>query len=184
MTAGPRQRWLMLGSLLLAVLAAAVLVDSDTEAKPELGKKGRSTVSTAASDHPDGGGRQARNAVTTEPLAQLSLALPEAEPAAEATSEPAEPVIDPFRSKTWFIAPPPAPPPKPTAPLLPFQYLGKISEDGEIRVFLNHQGKHLIAKVGDVINGTYLVEEIAGGRMNFLYQPLKEKQSLSIGNEN
>ena len=183
MTASPRQRWLMLGSLLLAVLAAAALVDSDTEGKPEPGKKGRSTASTAASGHPDGGGRQAGSAVPAEPLPALSLALPEAESAAEATNEPGVPVIDPFRSKTWYIAPPPPPPPKPTAPLLPFQYLGKLSEGGEIQVFLSHQGKYLIARVGDVINGTYLVEEIAGGRMTFLYQPLKEKQMLAIGSE-
>jgi hypothetical protein len=73
---------------------------------------------------------------------------------------------------------------KPVAPALPFQYLGKLIEDGETRVFLNHQGKHLIAKVGDVINGTYRVEGISGGQMTLLYQPLKEKQVLSIGPEN
>jgi hypothetical protein len=69
------------------------------------------------------------------------------------------------------------------APPLPFQFLGKLKEDGETRVFLNYQGKYVIAKVGDVID-SYRVDDISGGRMTFLYQPLNEKQSLVIGADN
>ena len=67
---------------------------------------------------------------------------------------------------------------------MPFQYLGKIMEDSGVRVFLNLQGKNLIVKAGDVINGIYTVVDIAGNQMTFLYLPLKEKQALSIGADN
>ena len=48
---------------------------------------------------------------------------------------------------------------------------------------IRDRGKHIIAKLGDVINGTYSVEEISGGQMTFLYQPLNEKQVLGIGSD-
>ena len=172
----PQQRWLIIGSLLLATLAGAYLVED--EPLPETGKKKAKLakpISTALAGKDQHKG---------EPLAG-SLSFPEplaAKAEGEAEGE-VEKIIDPFRTKTWFIPPPPPPVAKPVAPALPFQYLGKLIEDGETRVFLNHQGKHLIAKVGDVINGTYTVEEISGGQMTLLYQPLKEKQVLSIGSE-
>jgi hypothetical protein len=111
----------------------------------------------------------------------MPLSLP-LSPAADSGAEAGQ-GIDPFRAKSWYVAPPPPPPAKPTAPPLPFQYLGKLNEDGEIRVFLNHQGKHLIARTGDIINDTYRVDEIAAGRMSFVYLPLKEIQVLAIGAE-
>jgi hypothetical protein len=87
--------------------------------------------------------------------------------------------IDPFRSKSWFITPPPPPPPRPTAPPLPFQYLGQIIEHEGTRIFLNHQGRHLVIKAGDIIGGVYAVEEILAGKVIFIYLPLKERQVMA-----
>lgn len=101
--------------------------------------------------------------------------------AAPAADESAEPTVDPFRRKTWYVAPPPPPRPKPQAPPLPFQYLGQLHADGEPRVFLNHQGRHLVIKAGDVIAGTYAVESLVAGQVVFIYLPLKEKQVLPTG---
>lgn len=171
-----KQRWLIIGGLLLATLAAAYMAEDEVPA--ETGK--RKTAAPAG---------EARRAASPDKLAETAappLSFPEpaaSDAAGKGEGDEEGEVIDPFRNKSWYIAPPPPPPPKPTAPPLPFQYLGKLSEDGETRVFLNHQGKYLIAKVGDVINGTYSVEEIAGGRMTFLYQPLQETQTLAIGSE-
>ncbi|WP_428827822.1 hypothetical protein ACLIKD_07580 [Azonexus sp. IMCC34842] len=164
-----KQRWLILGGLLLATLAAAYMAEDEAPA----------ATGQRQAANPAG---QARRAAGPDKLAETAappLSFPEPVAGKDEEGE----VIDPFRNKSWYVSPPPPPPPKPTAPPLPFQYLGKLSEDGETRVFLNHQGKHLIAKVGDVINGTYNVEEIAGGQMTFLYQPLQEKQTLAIGSE-
>ena len=176
----PKQRWIILGSLLAATLVAGYLVED--EPVPEKSKRKGNVASKSAASSPAESRRAGGRERTTE-LAAAPLNFPEPAPVDENNTEEGEKRIDPFRNKTWYIAPPPPKPPKPTAPPLPFQYLGKINEDGEIRVFLNQQGKHIIAKVGDVIDGTYSVEEISGGRMTFLYQPLKEKQVLGIGSD-
>ena len=172
----PKQRWLILGGLLLATLAAGYLADD--EPGPEKGKRkhaaDNSAVAASAGEN--------RRLGPDDKLAEVATPLSFPEPAAREEAGEGE-VIDPFRNKSWFVAPPPPPPAEPTAPPLPFQFLGKLREDGETRVFLSHQGKNLIAKVGDVINGTYSVEEIAGGQMTFLYLPLNKKQALSIGSD-
>lgn len=167
----PRQRWLILGALLLGTVAAAVFVEDDT-APP------------APAERP----AKRKAATTSDAMAGITpaakLARPAASPDKDETSgekEETPETIDPFRSKSWFIAPPPPPPPKPRAPPLPFQFLGQLIEEGEVRIFLNHQGRHLIVKSGDVINGAYTVEEISAGKIVFVYQPLQERQVLSTG---
>jgi len=174
----PTQRWLILGGLLCATLVAGYLVDD--EPVPQKDKhKVRSAVKSAASlsamDSRTGAGGKEK----AVELAIAPLNFPEPAPV-EATDE-GKKVIDPFRNKTWYVAPPPPPLPPPSPPPLPFQYLGKLTEEGVTRVFLNYQGKYLVAKEGDDFDGIYSVEEITGGRMTFLYQPMKIKQVLAIG---
>lgn len=172
----PKQRWAILSSLLFATLLAGYLIDDEPLPTKAARQRGAATKAAGVGENAVRRGE----AVTDKKLAAAPLQFPET--AAE-TAGAAEPGIDPFRAKSWYVAPPPPPPTKPKAPPLPFQYLGKLNEDGEIRVFLKHQDKHLIARVGDIINDTYRVEEIAAGRMTFLYQPLKEIQVLAIGTE-
>ena len=174
----PKQRWIILGGLLSATLVAGYLIDD--EPVPEKGKRKGSVASKSAASS-SAEGRRAGAKERGGELTAAPLSFPEPAPIEEA--EEGKKLIDPFRNKSWYVAPPPPKPSKPTAPPLPFKYLGKLNEEGETRVFLNHQGKHIIAKVGDVINGTYSVEEISGGQMTFLYQPLNEKQVLGIGSD-
>lgn len=172
----PKQRWLILGSLLLATLAAAHFAEDE----PVIEKSKRKSISVARNGAAVAVG-EAQRAVGSNKVVELSVTQLEF-PEPKVVSEDAEATtIDPFRNKSWYVAPPPPPPPKPTAPPLPFQYLGKLIEGGETRVFLSYQGTHLIAKVGDVINGKYSVEEVTGNSMTFVYQPLKETQVLAIG---
>lgn len=176
----PKQRWIILGGLLSATLVAGYLVED--EAEPEkIQRKGSVASKSAASSSAES--RRAWAKERTSELAAAPLSFPEPAPVDERQTEADETRIDPFRNKSWYVAPPPPPPPPstPKAPPLPFKYLGKLNDAGEIRVFLSHQGKHIVARVGDVINGTYSVEEISGGRMTLRYQPLKEIQTLAIG---
>jgi hypothetical protein len=176
----PNQRWLILGSLLLVTVVAAYLAEDEPAPEKSTRKVPAAAKWATSSPAADSGRGEIREKVAE--LAAAPLSFPEPAPVAEA--EEGKKPVDPFRSKTWALPPPPPPPPPPPkAPPLPFQYLGKLSEDGETRVFLNHQGKHIIAKVGDVINGTYTVEAIAGGRMTLIYQPLNETQVLAIGSD-
>ena len=161
----PRQRWLVLGTVLLGTVAAAFFVEDDAVAPVE-------------------SQRPARRDARARPQASVSLAQApaSAEPALASTVvEEAPASIDPFRSTSWYVAPPPPPPPKPSAPPLPFQFLGQLIEEDGTRVFVSHQGQHLIIKAGDLIAGTYAVEEVAAGKVVFLYLPLKERQVLATG---
>lgn len=178
----PKQRWLIIGGLLLATLTAGYFVDDAPEVEKSQRRKGASVAAAGTKEN-------RRSSVKEKAVELASAPLSFPEPAAageselEGEKEGEQEIIDPFRNKSWYVAPPPLPPPKPVAPSLPFQYLGKLSEDGQIRVFLIHQGRYLIARTGDVIDGIYRVEEIASSRMTFLYQPLEERQVLSIGSE-
>ena len=177
----PKQRWLIIGGLLLVTLAAVYLVDDEPVAEKSPRRNGASAKSVAAGgaqNNSRSGGKDKALELATAPLG-----FPEPAATGERGLEGEKEIIDPFRIKSWYVAPPPPPLPKPVAPPLPFQFLGKLSEDGQIRIFLNYQGRYLIVRKGDVIDGIYEVVEIADNRMTLLYQPLKERQVLVIGSE-
>jgi hypothetical protein len=69
----------------------------------------------------------------------------------------------------------------PVAPPLPFKYIGKIYGDDEYQVFVTVQGKSYVVKVGDVIQTSYKIEQIAPPVMVVKYIPLDELQNINIG---
>jgi hypothetical protein len=99
---------------------------------------------------------------------------------------------DPFSVQSWL---PPPPPPRPapaetaqaappTAPPLPFSYVGRLNGDAEKpRVFLSNGDQLLIVSPGDVIDGRYRFESIAATEAVFTYLPLTERQVLTIEGE-
>lgn len=166
-TPGPTLRWLVLGTSLAATLVAALLVEDDPE---PLAATSPAKRRIAVAENTPG------SIANSQPMERSSPEPTERDaPADQQTQEG----VDPFRNKSWFIAPPPPPAPKPTAPPLPFQYLGQIVEDDGTRIFLNHRGHHLVIKAGDVIGGVYAVEEILAGKVVFIYLPLKERQIMA-----
>jgi hypothetical protein len=89
-----------------------------------------------------------------------------------------------FAARSWQPPPPPAPKAEaPKAPALPFHFLGKLLQDGDVTAFVS-QGTvtHLLRK-GDVL-ANYRVDEITPSEMTFVYLPLNEKQRLSFGSAN
>jgi len=76
-----------------------------------------------------------------------------------------------------------APPEPPQAPPLPLRLLGRMTEKGVQVLFLSWNDQNLVARVGDVIEETYRLESIAGGQAEFVYLPLKTRQSLSLGED-
>jgi hypothetical protein len=98
-------------------------------------------------------------------------------------------MVDIFSVRTWQPPPSsvnlkPEPPPRPQAPPLPFRFLGKIDEPEKELIFLLERGDRVISvSVGQIINGTYLVEKHDAGRLYFIYKPLKVRQSLSVGHQ-
>lgn len=99
-----------------------------------------------------------------------------------APPDPREDAPDLFPVRSFL--PPPAPPaaaPAPVAPPLPFRYSGML-DDGGAPAALLASGEQLRAvRAGDVLDGRYRVTALSRSRIDFLYLPLNESQSLMTG---
>lgn len=101
---------------------------------------------------------------------------------------------NPFDAKSWYVPPPPPPPiiaiqpqepPKPTAPPLPFSYVGQMEdENGRVVVYLAHGNRALTVGVGDNIDGHYRLDSIEDAAVQMTYLPLDIKQTLFIARNN
>jgi hypothetical protein len=76
---------------------------------------------------------------------------------------------------------PPPPPPPPQAPDLPFRYIGGQEAGGARVLFFAQQQETHIVKVGDVIAGTWRLDEVSQNAATFTYVPLGERKSISLG---
>ncbi len=93
--------------------------------------------------------------------------------------------IDAFRAKSWYVPPPPPPPeppPKPTAPPLPFQFMGKTEEvgSGKAMVYLANGNEFYSVTVGEKFSGSYRLERVERGALTIRYLPLSIDQTLPI----
>ncbi|MNV71270.1 hypothetical protein D3C71_1642790 [compost metagenome] len=64
---------------------------------------------------------------------------------------------------------------------MPFTYLGKAVDDGQVTVFVAQGDRNLVVKAGDVIDGVYRADSILPPVMTFTYLPLQMQQTLEIG---
>lgn len=97
-----------------------------------------------------------------------------------------------FSPQSWYVAPP-APPPAPvvvhapaapTAPPLPFAFMGSYRSDGAVQTFFLTAGDRVYdVKVGDTLDNTYSVDGVKSGHLLLTYMPLKIQQSLAVGDE-
>ncbi|TBW34457.1 hypothetical protein E0E54_14195 [Azotobacter chroococcum] len=125
---------------------------------------------------------------------EQEAAQPESRALRSVASSRAVPQADLFAARSWHAPParrpldaapakaaaltPPAPP---AAPPLPFEFIGRLDDSVRLRVFLL-RGDHLhTVQAGDVIDGTYRVEKVAADELTFVYLPLKQTQTLSVG---
>lgn len=123
----------------------------------------------------------ARAALPAAPVAAAEAVPPAASPLRERYEARA---ADAFAPRSWLPPPPPAPKPAaPKAPPLPFKYLGKVMQEGEVMAFLGQGARTHLARAGDTL-ADYKVEEITTAEMTFVYLPLNEKQRLTFGSAN
>jgi hypothetical protein len=75
------------------------------------------------------------------------------------------------------VAPPPPSPP--TAPPLPFSFVGLLEQkSGKPTAFLAKGEALVVAGVGDVIDGTYRVESLSPTGVVVTYLPLSQRQTV------
>lgn len=129
---------------------------------------------------------QAQPATGTDgptPRARLAALRPPLSPESE---------NDPFTVLSWLPPPPPPPrqlrrpqpAPPPSAPALPFVYLGMLNpETAKPQVFISSGDRLLIVSPGDVIDGVYRFESIAATEARFTYLPLNQRQVMSVQGE-
>jgi hypothetical protein len=92
-----------------------------------------------------------------------------------------------FGVTSWYVPPPPPPPqpppppPKPTAPPLPFSYLGRYQESQAPVIMLVKGERIYTVSAGEVIDNIYRVEGVSNGRVELTYLPLNIKQTLDTG---
>jgi hypothetical protein len=77
------------------------------------------------------------------------------------------------------VSAPPLPPP--SAPPVPFTYIGRLSEDNRTTVFLSAGERNLVVKPGDVVDNNYRVEEVTDNAVSLTYLPLNVKQTIPTG---
>jgi hypothetical protein len=69
---------------------------------------------------------------------------------------------------------------KPSAPPLPFRYIGRLVENGKTEVLLIWGERLYAIAAGDRIGDDYVVERIGDATISFTYLPLSMKQSLHV----
>jgi hypothetical protein len=106
------------------------------------------------------------------------------------TARAQPPAAELFTAKSWYVAPPPPPPPppqaapapvQPTAPPLPFVFMGKMTDGERLTVFLVKDDRVYMSSAGEVIDGTYKLEKIESGQLTLRYLPLDTVQTLAAG---
>jgi hypothetical protein len=171
-----RQRWLVVAGLLTATLAAAAWMrDSAVPSRTEV--VAASDSSAAPAPRPSAAGTDGEApAINLEKLKSRELGRAIRDPFATgapraAKSKPAAGA----RPAQVVVAPPPSPPP------LPFTYMGKLVQGGDLAVFLVQGERNLVVREGDTIDSLYKVERIAAGGITLLFLPLNQRQTIIIG---
>jgi len=96
--------------------------------------------------------------------------------------EASVPQNDPFSRKSFAPAASVEKKPvetKPTAPPLPFQYFGRLTENGKTEVYVM-RGDELISIAAGEKLGDYRVDKVSESSIAFTYLPLKTKQTLDL----
>ena len=133
--------------------------------------------------------RGARTSIAKAEVARLSPAIAEAPvspstfaPGADApapTARSAWPAISPQARQAWTPPPPPpaappppvvVPPPAPP-PAFPYQWLGQIEQEGELRFFIAGPQRTLAVRAGDVVDERWHVNGVDAGRLLLTWLP-------------
>ncbi len=69
-------------------------------------------------------------------------------------------------------------------PALPFQFMGRFTDEGKTAYFLQIDGQNVVARPGEKVNDSYLLDSVSDNTMNFIYLPLNQKQTLVVGDTN
>lgn len=168
------RRWLILGGLLTATLAAAAWI-RDKPGKPdaEIVAEVQTGPGRAQAPSPSG---------PSSGTAQVNIEKLKARSLGESTHDPFAMEMPPNQKRnTAGRSARSAPPPPPTAPPLPFTYMGKLLSGPEAKVFLALGDRNLVLREGDTVDSIYRVEKIDANAITLVYVPLDQRQTIVTG---
>jgi hypothetical protein len=171
------RRWLILGGLLTATLAAAAWIRD----KPD-----RADAQIVAEVSTGTGRAQPPSPSSASPgSAQINIEKLKSRSLGESTRDPFAIEMPPPKKRNRAPAAAPsaagAPSPPPAAPPMPFTYMGKLLSGPEAKVFLTLGDRNLVLREGDTVDSIYRVEKIAEGAITLVYLPLDERQTIVTG---
>lgn len=181
-----KRSWIRLALLIVASASIAVTSannDGGVAAKPARHATSRSAEVGAA--HPPA--HDAEKDIATPELRVELERLARPEPVQEGVQAGEGGSNGVFAVTSWYVPPPPPPaqppppPPKPTAPPLPFGYLGRYQESQSQIIMLVKGDRIYTVSAGDVIENTYRFEGMVDGRVELTYMPLNIRQSIDTG---
>nr|WP_180206141.1 hypothetical protein [Pseudomonas sp. SbOxS1]NYU06357.1 hypothetical protein [Pseudomonas sp. SbOxS1] len=131
-------------------------------------------------------------AVATPAKGKNRSASPAAQAAAPVAIKDLSPAGDLFAARSWKAAPTLASVTEqpinvapvvqaPTAPPMPFQFIGRMHDRTDLQVFLQNGEKIYVVRKGDVIDETWKIEGISDLELSLVYLPLHLSQTLSVG---
>lgn len=170
---GTRQRWAVLIALLTAALSAAAWVrEGDRSADAEV-------VEAPVRQARPAGVAPMRKDQTVERVHLEKLQV----------RSVAGKANDAFAPRSWRKPLPKSAPaasvvvvaPPPSAPPLPFAYMGKLLSEDARAVFLTLGERNLIVHEGDEIDAIYRVDKLSDASLTFIHLPTGIQQNLPIG---
>jgi hypothetical protein len=178
----PGNRWRLWGALLAATTWLAMFGDtSPSGAAPAGHSHARPSPRPAESSRQLPSSQKAGAA--QEPVEVLAdrhaLIAAASRPTASGT-----PRRDLFSARSWNPPLPPLPPPavaSPVAPPLPFTFIGKKLEGQAWEVYLGRGEQTFIVRQGQALEGVWQIDKIAPPSMEVTYRPLRQVQTLAIG---
>jgi hypothetical protein len=166
--------WAVLGTVVIALVIFAPADDDGKAARPIR----QATPAASVAKRPAEVGR---------------VELERLDRAANTPSEVQGKVGNAFNITSWYVPPPAphrapapvvvAPPPVvvPTAPPLPFAYLGRYGDTASRIVILTKGDRVYTVSVGDVIENTYRLEKLTPGMVYMTHLPTSTEQVLRTG---
>ena len=175
---GTRKRWAVLIALLTAALSAAAWVrEGDRTAKADVVYAPARPASSAGNTPVRA--KPADERVHLEKLRMRSTTERAGDAFAPRTWRKPQPEVkaaaNAVAANAVIVAP------APSAPPLPFVYMGKMESEDKREVFLTLGERNLIVHEGDEIDATYRVASISNAGLTFIHLPTGIRQNLQIG---
>jgi hypothetical protein len=73
-----------------------------------------------------------------------------------------------------------AAPQKPEAPAMPFRYMGKVVDNGQLEILLLRGDEHFVVRPGQKIDAEYRLDKATASALTITYLPMKARQTLEI----